>query len=102
MLVNIHKFSDVEETKQQKKKNDFKKSPFSLVLPKLACIPMCYTLLKSDITRYDHMSVVNGYVVCGSRFVNFIVNFIPEAHTFHMTLKTVKSTTFEHMLSWNA
>ena len=34
------------------------------------------TLLKSDITRRNHVSVVNGCVVCGSRFVNFLLTSV--------------------------
>ena len=34
------------------------------------------TLLKSDVTRRDHISVVNGCVVCGSRFVNFLLTSV--------------------------
>ena len=33
-------------------------------------------LLKSDITRCDHVSVVMDPMNAGSRIVNFIVNFI--------------------------
>ena len=37
------------------------------------------TLLKSDVTRRDHMSVVMD---AGSRIVNFIVNFICDGTVF--------------------
>ena len=37
------------------------------------------TLLKSDVTRRDHVSVV---VDAGSRIVNFIVNFIRDGTVF--------------------
>ena len=33
------------------------------------------TLLKSDITRRDHVYVVNGCVLCGSRFVKLLCQF---------------------------
>ena len=39
-----------------------------------------YTLLKSDVTRRDHVSVVMD---AGSRIVNFIVNFIATAQSSH-------------------
>ena len=35
-----------------------------------------YTLLKSDVRRHDHVSVVMDPMNAGSRIVNFIVNFI--------------------------
>ena len=35
--------------------------------------PLINMLLKSDVTRRDHVSVVMDV---GSRFVNFVVNFI--------------------------
>ena len=38
-----------------------------------------YTLLKSDVTRRDHVSVVMD---AGSRIVNFIVNFIHDGTVF--------------------
>ena len=38
----------------------------------------CNALLKSDITRRDHVSVVMD---AGSRIVNFIVNFIRITYT---------------------
>ena len=38
-----------------------------------------YTLLKSDVTRRDHVSVVMD---AGSRIVNFIVNFIRDGTVF--------------------
>ena len=37
------------------------------------------TLLKSDVTRRDHVSVVMD---AGSRIVNFIVNFIRDSTVF--------------------
>ena len=37
------------------------------------------TLLKSDVTRRDHVSVV---IDAGSRIVNFIVNFIHDGTVF--------------------
>ena len=37
------------------------------------------TLLKSDVTRRDHVSVVMD---AGSRIVNFIVNFIRDGTVF--------------------
>ena len=40
---------------------------------------MTYTLLKSDVTRRDHVSVVMD---AGSRIVNFIVNFIRDGTVF--------------------
>ena len=38
-----------------------------------------YTLLKSDVTHRDHVSVVMD---AGSRIVNFIVNFIRDGTVF--------------------
>ena len=38
-----------------------------------------YALLKSDVTRRDHVSVVMD---AGSRIVNFIVNFIRNGTVF--------------------
>ena len=38
-----------------------------------------YTLLKSDVTRRDHVSVVMD---ADSRIVNFIVNFIRDGTVF--------------------
>ena len=60
------------------------------------------TLLKSDITRRDHVSVDMDASYVGSRFVNFIVNFTFAMHSLRITLKTVKSTTLVHMRSGNA
>ena len=45
-----------------------------------------YTLLKSDVTRRDHVSVVMD---AGSRIVNFIVNFIRKRHSLRITLKYI-------------
>ena len=43
------------------------------------------TLLKSDVTRRDHVSVVMD---AGSRIVNFIVNFIRDGlYSLRITLK---------------
>ena len=39
----------------------------------------CYTLLKSDVTRRDHVSVVMD---AGSHIVNFIVNFLRDGTVF--------------------
>ena len=41
-----------------------------------------YTLLKSDVTRRDHVSVVMDPMNAGSRIVNFIVNFIRDGTVF--------------------
>ena len=41
-----------------------------------------YTLLKSDVTRRDHVSVVMDPMNVGSRIVNFIVNFIRDGTVF--------------------
>ena len=41
-----------------------------------------YTLLKSDVTRCDHVSVVMDPMNAGSRIVNFIVNFIRDGTVF--------------------
>ena len=40
------------------------------------------TLLKSDVTRRDHVSVVMDPMNLGSRIVNFIVNFIRDGTVF--------------------
>ena len=40
------------------------------------------TLLKSDVTRRDHVSVVMDPMNAGSRIVNFIVNFIRDGTVF--------------------
>ena len=40
------------------------------------------TLLKSDVTRRDHVSVVMDPMNVGSRIVNFIVNFIRDGTVF--------------------
>ena len=42
----------------------------------------CYTLLKSDVTRRDHVSVVMDPMNAGSRIVKFIVNFIRDGTVF--------------------
>ena len=42
----------------------------------------CNTLLKSDVTRRDHVSVVMDPMNVGSRIVNFIVNFIRDGTVF--------------------
>ena len=41
-----------------------------------------YTLLKSDVTRRDHLSVVMDPMNAGSRIVIFIVNFIRDGTVF--------------------
>ena len=41
--------------------------------------PVAYALLKSDVTRRDHVSVVMD---AGSRIVNIIVNFIRDGTVF--------------------
>ena len=41
-----------------------------------------YTLLKSDVTRRDHVSVVMDPMNVGLRIVNFIVNFIRDGTVF--------------------
>ena len=41
-----------------------------------------YTLLKLDVTRRDHVSVVMDPINAGSRIVNFIVNFIRDGIVF--------------------
>ena len=41
-----------------------------------------YTLLKSDVTRRDHVSVVMDPMNVGSRIVNIIVNFIRDGTVF--------------------
>ena len=41
-----------------------------------------YTLLKSDVTCRDHVSVVMDPMNAGSRIVNFIVNFIRDSTVF--------------------
>ena len=40
------------------------------------------TLLKSDVTRRGHVSVVMDPMNIGSRIVNFIVNFIRDGTVF--------------------
>ena len=41
-----------------------------------------YTLLKSDVTRRDHVVRCHRSQECGSRFVNFLVNFIRDGTVF--------------------
>ena len=53
-----------------------------------------YTLLKSAVTRRDHVSVAMD---AGSRIVNFIVNFIRDG-TVSLRI-TLKYTTLMHMRS---
>ena len=53
------------------------------------------TLLKLDVTRRDHVSVVMDPMNAGSRVVNFIVNLIRDG-SLRITLK---STTLVHMRS---
>ena len=36
-----------------------------------AAVYILYTLLKSDVTRHDHVVRCRGSQECGSRFVNF-------------------------------
>ena len=45
-------------------------------------IMMSNTLLKSDVTCRDHVSVVMDPMNAGSRIVNFIVNFIRDGTVF--------------------
>ena len=45
----------------------------------LECRNALYTLLKSDVTRRDHVSVAMD---TGSRIVNIIVNFIRDDTVF--------------------
>ena len=40
------------------------------------------TLLKSDVTCRDHVSVVMDPMNAGSRIINFIVNFIRDGTVF--------------------
>ena len=56
-----------------------------------------YTLLKSDVTRPDHV-VRCGSQDCGSRFVNFACKFHSGWHSLRITLK---STTLLFMRSSN-
>ena len=58
-------------------------------MSKMAFNPFCYetlhllnTLLKSYVTRRDHVSVVMDPMNAGSRIVNFIVNFIRDGKVF--------------------
>ena len=46
---------------------------------KCSSVALPFTLLKSDVTRRDHVSVVMD---AGSRIVNFIVNFIRDGTVF--------------------
>ena len=39
-------------------------------------------MLKSDVTRRDHVSVVMDHMNAGLRIVNFIVNFIRDGTVF--------------------
>ena len=51
-----------------------------MIVSELKLIPKTlYTLLKSDVTRRDHVSVVMD---AGSRIVNFIINFIRNGTVF--------------------
>ena len=43
-------------------------------------------LLKSDVTRRDHVSVVMDPMNVGSRIINFIVNFIHDGTVFAVLL----------------
>ena len=45
-----------------------------------------YTLLKSDVTHRDHVSVVMDPMNVGSRIVNFI-HFHSQRHSLRITLK---------------
>ena len=56
------------------------------------------TLLKSDVTRRDHVIRCRGSQECGSRFVNFACQFHSRRHSLRITLK---STKFVCMLSSN-
>ena len=56
------------------------------------------TLLKSDVTRPDHVVRCRGSQECGSRFVNFSCKFHRRWHRLHITLK---STTLLFMRSSN-
>ena len=56
-----------------------------------------YTLLKSDVIRRDHVSIVMDPMNAGSRIVNFIVNFIRDGTNFAFI--TLKYTTLVHMRS---
>ena len=57
-----------------------------------------YTLLKSDVTRRDHVVRCRGSQECGSRFVNFACQFHSRRHSLRITLK---STTLVCMRSSN-
>ena len=61
--------------------------------------PQRYTLLKSDVTRRDHMVRCHRSQECGSRFVNFDCQFHSRLHSLRITLK---STTLVCMRSSNA
>ena len=52
-----------------------------------------YTLLKSDVTRRDHVVRCRGFQEYGSRFVNFACQFHSR---WHSLCKTLKSTTCVH------
>ena len=72
------------------------------------CKVVCYTpsstyfiyntLLKSDVTRPDHVVRCRGSQECGSRFVNFPCKFHRRWHRLRITLK---STTLLFMRSSN-
>ena len=56
------------------------------------------TLLKSNVTRPDHVVRCRGFQECGSRFVNFACKFHRRWHRLRITLK---STTLLFMRSSN-
>ena len=54
---------------------------FSLWLTRVG-VTTPYTLLKSDVTSPDHVVRCHRSQECGSRFVNFLVNFIHDGTVF--------------------
>ena len=62
----------------------------------LARIRLCYTLLKSDVTRRDHMVHCHGSQECWFTLCQFRCQFHSRWHSLRITLK---STTLVHMRS---
>ena len=56
-----------------------------------------YALLKSDVTRRDHVSVVMD---AGSRIVNFIYQFHSRWHSLRITLKYTKLVCMRSSYAW--
>ena len=61
---------------------------YNTVTPSRKAVPV--TLLKSDVTRRDHVVRCRGSQECGSRIINFACQFHSRWHSLRITLKDLQ------------